>query len=75
MLKKMHDLSLSATIESQPALSTRVIEQTLSECVGGRTNDRELSDRLGSRFVFETGLLGHRVESKRSLLAGMVPVT
>ena len=58
MLKKMHDLSLSATIESQPALSTRVIEQTLSECVGGRTNDRELSDRLGSRFVFETGLLG-----------------
>ena len=75
MLKKMHDLSLSATIESQPALSTRVIEQALSECVGGRTNDRELSDRVGNRFVFETGLLGHWVEPKRSLLAGMVPVT
>ena len=58
MLKKMHDLSLSATIESQPALSARVIEQALSECVGGRTNDRELSDRVGNRFVFETGLLG-----------------
>ena len=58
MLKKMHDLSLSATIESQPALSPRVIEQALNECVGGRTNDRELSDRLGSRFIFESGLLG-----------------
>ena len=58
MLKKMHNVSLSATIESQPALSTRVIEQALNECVGGRTNDRELSDRLGSRFVFESGLLG-----------------
>ncbi len=58
MLKKMHDVSLSATIESQPALSTRVIEQALNECVGGRINDRELSDRLGSSFVFESGLLG-----------------
>jgi hypothetical protein len=58
MLKKMERLSVSATIESQPALSTRVIEAALKECVGGRTNDRELSDRLGDRFMFEPGLLG-----------------
>jgi len=58
MLKKMHNLSLSATIESQPALSRGVIEGALSECIGGRTNDREMSERVGPHFIFETGVLG-----------------
>jgi glycosyltransferase involved in cell wall biosynthesis len=58
MLKKMHDLSLSATIESQPVLSRGVIESALKHCVGGRTNDRELSERFGGRLIFEAGVLG-----------------
>ena len=58
MLKKMFGLSLSATIESQPALSRAVIETGLQECVGGRTNDRELSEHAGRRFIFEAAILG-----------------
>jgi hypothetical protein len=58
MLKKMLDLTLSATIESQSSVSHDVLENALSQCIGGRTNDRELSERLGSHFIFETGILG-----------------
>jgi glycosyltransferase involved in cell wall biosynthesis len=58
MLKKMHDLSLSATVEAQPPFSRTAIENALNDCVGGRTNDRELSERLGNKFMFETGILG-----------------
>ena len=58
MLKKMHDISLSATIESQLSLPRQVIESGLRHCVGGRTNDRELSERLGRHFLFEAAILG-----------------
>ena len=58
MLKKMHGISLSATVESQLSLPRPVIESALRYCVGGRTNDRELSERLGSHFLFEAAILG-----------------
>jgi glycosyltransferase involved in cell wall biosynthesis len=58
MLKKMNGLSLSATIESQPVLSRGVIANALEQCVGGRTNDRELSERFGGRLIFEAAVLG-----------------
>jgi glycosyltransferase involved in cell wall biosynthesis len=58
MLKKMYGLSLSATIESQPPLARGVIESALKHCAGGRTNDRELSERFGNRLTFETAVLG-----------------
>jgi glycosyltransferase involved in cell wall biosynthesis len=58
MLKKMHGISVSATIESQLLLSRQVIENALQHCVGGRTNDRELSERLGDDFLFEAAILG-----------------
>jgi hypothetical protein len=35
-----------------------VLESALDQCVGGRTNDRELSERFGSRLTFEAAVLG-----------------
>jgi hypothetical protein len=58
MLKKMHGLSLSATIESRLALPRQVVEEALRHCVGGRTNDRDLNQELGSHFLFEAAILG-----------------
>jgi glycosyltransferase involved in cell wall biosynthesis len=58
MLKKMHGISLSATIESKLALPRQVVESGLRHCVGGRTNDRDLSEQLGSHFLFEAVILG-----------------
>ncbi len=58
MLKKMHGINLSATIESQLSLPRQVIESGLRHCVGGRTNDRELSEQLSRHFIFEAAILG-----------------
>jgi hypothetical protein len=58
ILKKMHGISLSATIESRPAVPRPALESALRHCVGGRTNDRDLSERLGSGFSFEAAILG-----------------
>jgi glycosyltransferase involved in cell wall biosynthesis len=58
MLKKMQDISVSATIESQLSLPRLVIESALQHCVGGRTNDRELSERMGDHILFEAAILG-----------------
>jgi glycosyltransferase involved in cell wall biosynthesis len=58
MLRKMHGISLSATIESRPAVPRAALESALRHCVGGRTNDRDLSERLGSGFSFEAAILG-----------------
>ncbi len=58
MLKKMHGISLSAAVESKPALPRQVVENGLRHCVGGRTNDRDLSEQLGSHFLFEAVILG-----------------
>jgi glycosyltransferase involved in cell wall biosynthesis len=58
MLKKVSGISVSATIESQLSLPRLVIENALQHCVGGRTNDRELSERLGNHFIFEAAILG-----------------
>jgi glycosyltransferase involved in cell wall biosynthesis len=58
MLKKMHGLSLSGAIESQPVLSRGAIESALKYCIGGRTHDRELSEQAGNGFIFEAAVLG-----------------
>ena len=58
MLKKMHGISLSATVESRLALPRQVVEDALRQCVGGRTNDRDLNEQLGDSFVFEAAILG-----------------
>ncbi len=56
MLKKMLRLSLSVTIEANPALSRPVIESVLEKCVGGRISDRKLNGRFGNRFIVEPKL-------------------
>lgn len=58
MLKKMHGISLSATVETRLEIPQPAIENALKHCVGGRTNDRDLSERLGSGFSFEAAILG-----------------
>ncbi len=42
ILKKLLDITVSATIESRPVLSHEWIKNALSECVGGRLRDQRL---------------------------------
>jgi hypothetical protein len=42
ILKKLLNVTVSATIEARPALPREWIQKALSECVGGRLRDRKL---------------------------------
>jgi hypothetical protein len=42
ILKKLLNVTVSATIEARPALPREWIQNALSECVGGRLGDRKL---------------------------------
>jgi hypothetical protein len=42
ILKKLLNVTVSATIEARPALPREWIQNALSECVGGRSRDRHL---------------------------------
>lgn len=53
MLKKLLGLTVSAAIEEKPVLSEQVISEALDQCIGGRSNDRELLARRGSGFLFD----------------------
>jgi glycosyltransferase involved in cell wall biosynthesis len=53
LLKKILGVTLSASIETQPALSRETIEQTLQHAVGGRIADRKLSEQIGAPFFFD----------------------
>jgi hypothetical protein len=56
LLKKLLGLSVSAAIEASPVLSEQVILEALDQCVGGRSNNRELLARRGSGFVYDETL-------------------
>jgi colanic acid/amylovoran biosynthesis glycosyltransferase len=56
LLKKLLGLSVSAAIEAKPVLSEQVILEALDQCVGGRSNDRELLARRGSGFLYDETL-------------------
>jgi hypothetical protein len=43
ILKKLLNITVSATIEARPSLPREWIENALSQCVGGRVRDRKLS--------------------------------
>ena len=51
ILKKLLNVTVSATIEARPALPREWIQNALSECVGGRLRDRKLA--RGSSFLFD----------------------
>ncbi len=56
MLNKLLGLTISAAIEEKPILSEPVLREALNQCVGGRSNDRELLARRGSGFLFDQTL-------------------
>jgi hypothetical protein len=56
MLNKLLGLTISAAIEEKPILSEPVLREALNQCVGGRSNDRELLARRGSGFIFDQTL-------------------
>jgi len=51
ILKKLLNVTVSATIEARPALPREWIQNALSKCVGGRLRDRKLA--RGSSFLFD----------------------
>ena len=51
ILKKLLNVTVSATIEARPALSREWIQNALSECVGSRLRDRKLV--RGSPFLVD----------------------
>jgi hypothetical protein len=53
LLKKILGVSLSASIEAQPALSHEAIESALQHALGGRIADRKLSEKIGTPFFFD----------------------
>jgi hypothetical protein len=55
MLKKLLGVTVSAAIESEPALPARALRGALDECTGGRVSDPKLSAHLSSAFLLEQG--------------------
>ena len=51
ILKKLLNVTVSATIEARPALPREWIQNGLSECAGGRLRDRKLA--RGSSFLID----------------------
>lgn len=56
MLNQLLGLTISAAVEKRPILSEPVLLEALAQCVGGRSNDRELLARRGSGFIFDQTL-------------------
>jgi hypothetical protein len=53
ILKKLLNITVSATIEARPELPQNWIHNALSECVGGRLADRKLLDGRGTSFLVD----------------------
>jgi glycosyltransferase involved in cell wall biosynthesis len=53
MLKKLLNITVSATIEARPELPQNWIHHALSECVGGRLPDRKLLGRRSTSFLVD----------------------
>jgi glycosyltransferase involved in cell wall biosynthesis len=61
LLKKILGVSLSASIEAQPALSRETIESSLQHALGGRIADRKLSEQIGAPFFFDRPASNHPI--------------
>jgi glycosyltransferase involved in cell wall biosynthesis len=53
MLKKLLNVTVSATIEPRPELPRNWIQNALSECIGGRLSHRKLLDAQNDSFVLD----------------------
>jgi glycosyltransferase involved in cell wall biosynthesis len=56
LLKRLLGLSISVAIEAKPVLSEPFIFEAFDQCVGGRSNNRELLARRGRGFLFDQTL-------------------
>lgn len=56
ILKKLLGLSISVSVEEKPVLSEQFIIDALDQCVGGRSDRRELLANRGSGFLFDQRL-------------------
>jgi glycosyltransferase involved in cell wall biosynthesis len=61
LLKKILSVSLSASIEAEPALSREAIQSALQHALGGRIADRTLSQTIGSPFFFDRPASNHPI--------------
>jgi glycosyltransferase involved in cell wall biosynthesis len=55
-LKRLLGVTVSAAIEAHPVLSAEVIREALDQCIGGRSNDRELLAKRGSGFLYDQSI-------------------
>lgn len=55
-LKRLLHVTVSAVIEPKPVMSELFIREALDQCIGGRSNDRELLARRGRGFLFDQTL-------------------
>lgn len=55
MLRRLLGVTVSAAIEHEPALPQKQLQSALDQCVGGRSNNRELLARR-TTFLFDTTL-------------------
>jgi hypothetical protein len=53
MLKKLLDVTVSATIEARSELSRNWVQNALAKCVGGRVSSRILVEQFGSPFMLD----------------------
>ena len=53
ILKKLSNVTVSATIEPRAELSRNWIQNALAECVGGRVSSRKLVEQFGSSFIVD----------------------
>jgi glycosyltransferase involved in cell wall biosynthesis len=53
MLKKLLNVTVSATVEPRPELPRNWIQNALSECMGGRLTHRKLLDAQNDSFVLD----------------------
>ncbi len=53
MLKKLLNVTVSATIEPRSELSRNWIQHALAECAGGRASSRKLIEQFGSSFLVD----------------------
>ncbi len=56
MLKKLLGLTISVAVEKKPILPEQILMDALDQCIGGRSNDRELLARRGTGFLFDQTL-------------------
>lgn len=61
LLKKILGVSVSASIEAQPALSRETLESSLQHALGGRIADRRLSEQIGAPFFFDRPASNHPI--------------